>query len=362
LKLDGKCPIECSYNYQKEDGSTFYLKNKVDSIAEQEGFIKLQMDRWIDSEVPELNGRIPRDLAKSEEGKQEILKLFPIDKIPPYMPIDYLLKKLKIQTEKKFNPRNDYEVVGKAYIEALISEEYETLFKLSAISLREEFFPEFTERIKKEKLTAKFKTFEIVASALSEQKNEALVQFDMNNKHDLTLFLVFTNGSWYIKSRIYGEMKMVYTEGDIIKVLAAYMSRDELGNAYDFLRKYEVIYPDSPEMSYYWGLYYTLNGKNDVAKKHYLHAIRLDDKFVNAIYNYAFMLQAESNIEGAEKEYKRILTVDPHEAKTLNNLAVIALSRNDYETAEKYLNRCLKHHPEFEFAKKNLDLINSLKK
>jgi tetratricopeptide (TPR) repeat protein len=157
-------------------------------------------------------------------------------------------------------------------------------------------------------------------------------------------------------------MKMVYTEGDIIKVLAAYMSRDELGNAYDFLRKYEVIYPDSPEMSYYWGLYYTLNGKNDVAKKHYLHAIRLDDKFVNAIYNYAFMLQAESNIEGAEKEYKRILTVDPHEAKTLNNLAVIALSRNDYETAEKYLNRCLKHHPEFEFAKKNLDLINSLKK
>ncbi|MBN2830192.1 MAG: hypothetical protein JXR56_07725, partial [Candidatus Cloacimonetes bacterium] len=281
---------------------------------------------------------------------------------PPYMPVDYLLKKLKIDSSRSFMPRNDYEVIGNKYLEALISEEFETLFQLSSISLRETFYPEFADRKKKEKLTTKFKTFEIAASALSEQKNEALVQYDMNHKHDLTLFLVLTNGTWLVKSRIYGEMKMVYTEGDIIKMLAAYMSRDELGNAFDFLKKYEVIYPDSPEMSYYWGLYYTLSGKNDMAKKHYLQAIKLDDKFVNAKYNYAFMLQAENNIAGAEKEYLEIIAIEPHEAKTLNNLAVIALSRNEYETAEKYLNKCIKHHPEFEFAVKNLELVKSLKK
>ncbi|MDP8232110.1 MAG: tetratricopeptide repeat protein, partial [Candidatus Zophobacter franzmannii] len=182
-----------------------------------------------------------------------------------------------------------------------------------------------------------------------------------NNKYDFTLHLVFTLGRWFVSSRIMGDMKLFYSEGDAVKILASYLSAEELGNAFDFLKEYNRIYLDSPDVSYYWGVYYTLSGKNEQAKKHYLQALYLEKKFVNARYNYAFILQAENDLDGAEKMYKELLEIEPKEAKTLNNLAVISIGRNDFNTAEKYLNSCLKYFPDFELARKNTELIKSLK-
>jgi Flp pilus assembly protein TadD len=359
--MDNDCPSECEYNFTKDKKSTLFSKNKVDSITEQEAFIKLQMNKWIDSKAPELADRIPRTVAQTDEGKQEILKLFPPDQIPPYMPIEYLLKKLNIEMNNRYKGREDYEIVGSKYLNLFISEEWNELFKITRLSLENDFSPEFSEGFKHEKVTAKFKTFTIVASALSENRNEALVQFDVNNKYDFTLHLVFTLGRWFVSSRIMGDMKLFYSEGDAVKILASYLSAEELGNAFDFLKEYNRIYLDSPDVSYYWGVYYTLSGKNEQAKKHYLQALYLEKKFVNARYNYAFILQAENDLDGAEKMYKELLEIEPKEAKTLNNLAVISIGRNDFNTAEKYLNSCLKYFPDFELARKNIELIKSLK-
>ncbi len=360
--MDNNCPDECEYNFKRESGFMQFSKNKVDSITEQENFLKKQMDRWIYMEAEELKGRIPSELAKTEEGRHEIEALFPTTKVPTYMPIRYLFKKLAIDSTKEFPERNDYEIVATKYLNAFIAEEWEELYPLTLQSLEYDFNNEFVEHIKINKPMSKFKTFRIVSSALSENQNEALVQFDVNHKTDFTIHLMIKNGVWYVKARILGEMKLVYAESDTIRFIATHMTQEQLGNAYEYLKKYRTTYPDSADVMYYWGLYYTLSAMNAKAKDFFLKAITIDKTFVNARYNYGFILQAENDLDSAKEVYLEILKYNPKEIKTLNNLAIIALARNDYDEAEKYLRRCLKHQPNFEFAQKNLDLIESLRK
>ncbi len=360
--MDGHCPDECEYNFKRESGFMQFSKNKVDSITEQEAFLRKQMDRWINMEVNELGGRIPVEVAKTDDGKKEIERLFPVNKVPVYLPIKHLFKKLDIITDKSYPEREDYEVIAKEYLNTFISEEWEELYKLTSLSIENDFIAEFEEHITTDKTMLKFKTFSLVASALSETHNEALVQFDVNNKIDFTLYLVLNRGKWYVKARIMGDMKLVYAESDTIRIVAQHMNPEQLGNAYEYMKKYEKTYPDSPDVAYYWGLYYTLSGMNDKAKHFFVKAIKLDRTFVNARYNYGFILQAENKLDDAKDVYLEILKFNPKEIKTLNNLAIIALARNDYDEAEKYLRRCLKHQPDFEYAKKNLELIESLRK
>jgi tetratricopeptide (TPR) repeat protein len=184
-----------------------------------------------------------------------------------------------------------------------------------------------------------------------------LVFFELNGKYDLTLSLVSAGKGWKIEKKIFGKPELYNGESDTHKQVAILLSKNENSNAYDLLKKYSAIYPDSPDLKYYWGLYHSLNKNSGKSKKSFIDAIEIDPDFTEAKYNYAFLLHTENKISDAKELYYEILEVDENEPKTLNNLASILIDENKLAEAKELLERCLKEVPDFEVAMQNLERI-----
>jgi len=88
--------------------------------------------------------------------------------------------------------------------------------------------------------------------------------------------------------------------------------------------------------------------------------MELAPEFTEATYNYAFLFQAEGNMEKARKLYEDILE-QKEEKKTLNNLAVIYEQDGQLEQALVLLKKALELDPNFELAQKNFERINEKK-
>lgn len=91
-----------------------------------------------------------------------------------------------------------------------------------------------------------------------------------------------------------------------------------------------------------------------------LNASTLDPTFVEALYNYAYMLHAAGELDEAETRYRKILSIDPEEPKTLNNLASICMEDKRLDEARELYKKCLALRPDFEIAQKNLEKLEEL--
>jgi tetratricopeptide (TPR) repeat protein len=79
----------------------------------------------------------------------------------------------------------------------------------------------------------------------------------------------------------------------------------------------------------------------------------LDENFIDAKYNYAFLMHIENQLSEAEKWYRNVLKDEPDDVKSLNNLASILIDRGEVKEAKMLLEQCLLIKPDFEIALQN---------
>ena len=203
--------------------------------------------------------------------------------------------------------------------------------------------------------------FNLISSALSKEKDQALVYFDVNNKYDITVNLRLKNQEWKIQSLIIGKPELFNSESEAIQQVAVLLSKNETTKAHELLTKYSSIYITSSDFAYYWGLYHTFNKNQQKAEHQFLQALILDPTFIEAKYNYAFIQHSKGELEQAKKLYNEILKNTPNDPKTMNNLASILIDETNYTEAEKLLNKCIKDNPDFEIAEQNMERLEKLK-
>ncbi|MCF7912199.1 MAG: tetratricopeptide repeat protein [Candidatus Cloacimonetes bacterium] len=364
IRYDRKCPEECKYSLKGGSGMDI-SKTNADSLTEYRGLIKNLMDLWMRMPEPELGGGIPEELARTEAGKKEVINYFKRYNLKSIYNINYIKKKLELQALETVPEPQSYEDIASSYLRLILAGDIEAsidhICNGDEVRQDEEWRADFISQKKNDIILKKMNEFKLVASALSEDKREALVFFDVNGKYDLSLKLVQQGETWQVESHYNGKMEVVNGENEAMGHIAVLLSKNELSQAEDLLVKYLSIYPDSADLHYYQGVTSALKGKGKQAKKSFLRSVRLDPGFGEALYNYGLQLHVEGELEKAAVYYERLLAIEPDNVKALNNMAAIKIDLQDYKSAEVYLKRCEELEPDFEPLQANIKRLKKNK-
>ncbi len=367
LRVDYKCPDACKYSLIKHQNSVsqglLQYKTNADSQTEFQDLLKKEMDKWIINPQEVFDGKIPIQMIENEQGKKEIETLFNNMNTPNYVPLIHLKERLKLDNLKVKSHIKNYEDFAFEFLNIIIEQDWSRLIDLmyNQEHYKEEKYKlNFIRRISGNKIIKKIKDYDLISSALSEDKNQALVFFEVNGKYDLTLIFRKQRDSWRFTGKIFGKPELYNGENEAIQQVAVLLSKNQLSNVYKLLQKYSSIYVDSADFQYYWGLYYTFAKNPQKAKEFFFNTIEIDPSFYEAKYNYALILHSEKKIEETKQLYEEILQVAPKEIKTMNNLASIHIDEGRYKEAKNLLEKCLKINKNFEIAQKNLDRVNKL--
>ncbi|MCD6177590.1 MAG: hypothetical protein J7K29_07115 [Candidatus Cloacimonetes bacterium] len=361
LRVDEKCPSECEYHLKSSE--IMQLKGKTDSQMEYVDLLKKQMALWINKPQKIFNDKIPATMAESNEGKKIIEEFLNQFNINPIVPLYYLKERLSLDNLKVNSTPKTYEDHALEFMQYLYTNEWE---KVALIMSNNDYWKshdlddKFVNIIATNKVIKKINSFDMISSALTKEKNQALVYFDINYKYDLTINLNLINNIWKVQSLIIGIPELFNSESEAIQQIAILLSKNEATKAYELLTKYSNIYITSSDFEYYWGLYYTFSKNQKKAEHHFLQAMILDPAFVEAKYNYAFIQHSNRNLVVAKNLYYEILDESPNEQKTLNNLASLLIDEKNYKEAENLLRKCIKSNPEFEVAQQNLERLEKL--
>jgi len=376
MRTDRKCPNECAYIIQ-EEGTTIFTeipkKAKVDSIKELSDLTKRFFDIWCATPAESFAGQIPLELTETKEGKQSLINYLSAVREYLILPKRYLEKKLKIeftnnndlneQTAKaKENLRNqiEYEKVAENYIDSLIAHDWNESIKYlyGKDKYNEELYNNnYISRRQNNRLLKMISNHHLLISAISENRKEALVYFEINNKYDLTVTLGIKESKWLVKELIIGSPTFYYGEREAIILISGYISQQEMTKAKQYLDKYQEILIDSPDLHYLNGLYYLLMKDYATALAHYLTAVELDPEFYEYKYNLALVYQMLQKYEIAKKLYQELLQKKNDDINVLNNLSVIYEAEGKQEDALQLLEKCLEIDPQSELAQKNIDRI-----
>jgi len=364
MRYDRKCPVECRYSVKTGEGLQI-SKTNADSLTEYKGLIENLMDMWMRLPQDALDGKIPEELSRSEEGRSKLINYFNNTDLSKYIDISYIKRKLDLKELEVGMKKESNEDAGNKYLSLLLAGDLEgsLAFHSNGDEIRSdpEWLEDHLSQLKGDKVLGKIREFKIISSAMSEDRNTGLVFYEINSKYDLCLKIVRKAETWKVASRYNGKMEIVNGENEALRHIAVLISKNELSQAVELLGKYIMLYPDSSDLYYYQGVISSMKGKSKGTKQSFLRAIRLDPGFSEALYNYGLQLHLEGDIQHAADYYKRVLAIEPEEVKSLNNLAAIYIDLKEFKTAEEYINRCKSVEPEYEPLMANIKRLKENK-
>jgi tetratricopeptide (TPR) repeat protein len=355
LRVDRKCPESCQHSISQKDESLF-LKTKADSQKEFADLLKKEIDFWLRNPQPVFDNQIPMIMAETEEGKKALNILFQNLKLPAFFPISYLMERINLQQLKSQVIKSESpEETAEAFLDFLLQQDWlatlPLLYHHSAYQ-NETYLSAYVTRLSKHKIVSKIHEYSLLSSSINQEKTQALIHFEINRKYDLTI-LMKKKEKWFVAAKIFGDPKHVLAENEANKQLAVLLTKKEFDKFLPLMEKYSAIFIDSADMYYYWSVYYTMNEQKEKAKEYLKIAIELDENFIDAKYNYAFLMHIENQLSEAEKWYRNVLKDEPDDVKSLNNLASILIDRGEVKEAKMLLEQCLLIKPDFEIALQN---------
>ncbi len=361
IRVKMTCPPDCKYAMKStQDQKNLQLNNYSESIAEQQELLDLYLAKWLKTENPLFDNQTPKAFAQTNEGKKKIDTFLSSHegKLNNTLSYNAVREELGIPLKEKTN--YSHEDVAKRYIELSRDLEYDKIFPMLLhhdIYKDVEFRKNYIRRNLEIKAFKALKEFDLIRSALSKQQDQAIVEFEINGKYSLCIVLQKIDGSWFVKEKVFGESGMVLSESEFIQRVGYKYAQRDFSGAFSDLKKYAKVFPDSADLYYYFGIYYSTKGKVEEAKQAFFNGMELDPEFIEAKYNYAFLFQAEGKMDIARDLYEEILE-QKEEPKTLNNLAVIYEQDDRLDQAFVLLKKALELDENFELAKKNFERIN----
>jgi tetratricopeptide (TPR) repeat protein len=363
LRYDRKCPEDCKYSLKGGEGLDI-SKTNADSLTEYRGLVTSLMELWMRMPEAALDGAVPGELSETEAGRVKLIEYFKRYDLKTIYNISYIKRRLKL-TGLEIEPQPDsYEDIASRYLRLILAGDSETaidfLIHGAEIDKEEEWKADFIEQKKNDAVLKKMNEFKLIASALSEDKREALVFFDINGKFDLCLKLELPEENWLVACQYNGKMEVVNGENEALRHVAVLLSKNEMLQAEELLAKYITIYPDSSDLHYYNGVVAAMKGKGKLAKRSFIRSVRLDPGFSEALYNYGLQLHLEGEIDQAAVYYERVLAIEPDNVKCLNNMAAIKIDQQEFEKAEAYLRHCEAIEPDFEPLQANIKRLEEI--
>jgi len=355
LRVDLKCPPTCEYRAQ-EAVKISPNQIKTDCLEEYYDFIDLHTQRWITRPSPLFANQIPRFVAESVAGKDELQKKLLRLKLDRKIAESYE-KHLAIDLQAKLIPYPiSFEDVGRDFLKNIAEHNWNAIPSYFE-QKNNKTVSTILKRLKMCRTLQKLDCFLALASGLSPDGKTAFSTFEMNHQWALTLLLAFAQNEWMLENIIFGEAALIGKENESLKHIAFALSKKEYDQALKMIEQAENIYYLSPDVQYYKGLYYSINKNPYYALRAFEEATDLDLTFAEAFYNQAFIHHADHELEKAKTLYRKTIALQPQNVQALNNLGTIYLDEKDYQQARTLFQKALDLDPNFLFARENLEMI-----
>lgn len=125
-----------------------------------------------------------------------------------------------------------------------------------------------------------------------------------------------------------------------------------------FYGKASLIQQNNPEILNNIGYSFYMEDKLEKAQGYFLWAIKSDNNFHKAFFNYALTLARQKKYVEALSIFSKVMS----DSEANNNIGFVAMKNRDYKKAEFYLNQAIKLAPTFyKKAHQNLQDLHYLK-
>ncbi len=357
LRCDTKCPNDCLYAPTEAEGSIFPIF-KADSLTEASQVLKLYIDLWVGRENPHLENRSP--ISVTSENPAKIVAWLTGFQYPVHFPLSHLMQKLGIAATAEDNhplPSHHEECVH-TYMNALVRLAWD---ELRACSINQNPMDDLGTRYR-ELLSAvptlsKISTYSIVHSGIAEEGNTAIVFLELNHKLDWTLLLSNTSGEWKVRQNIAGSPQAYFAQNKIYTDIAEALGKAEDDKVWELISTNLKIYPDSPDLYYYRGMYWQIVKQNDKAAVDFFNAICLDNQWIEPFFHLGTLYLAKNDFTQARLWFNELCLLQPDNPNALNNLAACYAGEGMHAEAKDIWERILKQYPTFEVAAKNLERL-----
>ncbi len=284
-----------------------------------------------------------------------------------FLPLDYFYQRLGIKT-KVPAPFTSYEDTAIDYLKKAAAIEWEdsiTLLINNSRYQKPEYLNSYISRRKSSPLLNKINSFDLIASGVSAEYQEAFAYFDINYGNDLTVLMENetqesvnpVEAVWKVKSILLGSPVDYYGENKVLEKIYTLISKNDFDEAAKKIAMHSKVYVDSAEICYLSGILSSLKNDYKKANQLFLNAIEIEPDFYDAEYNLAFTFQALQDSKSAQAIYEQLREKNPEDVKVLNNLAAIYMAEGRLAEAKDLLDKCLEIAPDFEPAQKNAKRI-----
>lgn len=363
MRADFKCPKECEFTPKMKSNSKFAMDLKAYSEAEIIDLFKKEADYWMIKPQEVFDGKSPLEIKNSSEGKKKLEDFFKENPIPSYHLAKIYKDKFNIKSiDLSVYPpiAESFEEKASLYLQEFMAQDWQ---KLSQLLFNDTISPDsdiFDDYIKTDyKILKKIKDFDILASALSEDKKSAFVHFEINGKHDLLILLKQKNDKWYVAERAFSSIELFLSRSTFYKEIATLLSQNKLKEAYALISRFSNIFIDSADIYYYYGIYYRLFKNFELSLEQFIRAYKMEPSYIPYAKELAMAYIYINNLGEAEKIYVQILNKQKNDIDTINNLATIYAQTNRQKEALKLYEKCLTINPDHEAAKKNIERIKT---
>lgn len=355
LRYDAHCPDSCTYAPRVNAASPFPTF-KADSQAEALTVLKLHIDLWVSKPNPLLDDKLPSEVAITDQGS--MLKWLSSFQFPPNFPLAYLMQKLGLKQELP-TPNADPETVCAEYMGSIISLAWDNL---RGYTLNQNPHPDLKQRypelIKGIAPLSKISTYSVIHSGLGEDGNSALVFMELNHKQDWTLILSNASGAWKVRQNIAGNPEHYFKQNQAYTAIADALGKGEDGKVWELIAENLKLYPDSPDLHYYRGLYWQMVKQPDQAAVDFFNAIALDNAWPEPYMLLANLSIVKKDFAQAREWLTELLKLQPEHPQALNNLAGVYAEEQNYDRARELWEKLLRLYPTFELAKTNLEKLS----
>ncbi len=355
-RSDLKCPPQCQYAPKVTDDVPFPAV-KSDSRSEFQHFSKLYIDFWLNKHNPAFDGASPISIAR--ENPERMLHWLSSFKYPSGFPLKYLMDRLSLKNDIPEIDTKDPEEQVIGYLNEVLKREWKNLRGFTINKLEFNGFVErYAELIAEIPQLRKLNDYKIVSAGISEDGGTAFVLVELNHRQLWTLILTPRDGSWKIRQNIKGSPEIFYEQNKRANDIAELLSKGDEAQAWHLLEEARILYPDSADIYYYYGLHSQLVKQFDRAKVQFFSALVLDNEWSVPYYHLAALYLNEDNYEEALYWNEALSGLLPDDPNALNNVAACYAGLKNYAKAREIWEGLCKRFPDFELARMNLQKLN----
>jgi len=352
MRIDMKCPEDCPYTPRTEETSPFPAF-KADNNQEYLDATRKYIDLWVNKEMSTFADKSPLQMA--EDNKAELLDILSSYQYPGNFPVEYLMQKLGLEHEH-ISP-NDPEDTVKQYLNNVIALEFGELRKFTMNDLAfAELDARYLKIVKSIPYYKKLKRYSFIHTGLSEDAAQCIVFLELNRKDEFCFVLREHEANWYIRQCIVGNPAMYYKQNELFQHIANLLANADADTAFSEISEAQRSFPDNADLYYYRALCRLLSKDTKSAKEDLLSAIALDNYFGAPYMHLGIQYLNEKNYSEAEFWFAALCKLEPENADAANNMAIALLAQDKKDMALKIWKDIIREKPDYEMAKKNLEL------